>query len=500
MFRNQTCLHLLFLICLCYFLFFFRLGDRSLTSSHEARAAQNAQSMLLNNDWLLPQLFDRQADLQKPPLYYWLVAIIGMLFGGNVDSLVVRLPSACSAMGCVFLVYGLGLLRKRPLAGFLAAIMLATFIHFTWLARVARIDMVLTFSVTLSLFAFYLGRSRLLEQEEAGIWKIVLPGYLALAAGLLLKGPVALVLVGVVGVCGLILRRPKESAENMRVVLQRLGFFWGIPLAFGIAIPWFLIANQYTGGDQFYTFFWYHNLARGIGNAKELAVYPWWYYFPRLLLDLLPWSLFFPVILFFHFRRKEFDPLANFGFVWIVGIFGFFSLMSFKRADYLLPMYPGMALFLGCGLERLILGATSNQPLRFPAKFYSHLGWGIVFSLVAGWMFFICRIIPEKDCRNPNQKFAELIRQSTNKPVLFFRTEAHDVAFHVGPPQETLLEWENLKVWLNLPYPVYVVMPPEVASLRAKFLPGYPLQEVMRTTDLSQSRNSRPLVLLKKMP
>ena len=58
------------------------LGDRGLHSSHEARAAQNGQSVLLNDDWLLPQLFDRQVELQKPPLYYWLVAWFGWLNGG----------------------------------------------------------------------------------------------------------------------------------------------------------------------------------------------------------------------------------------------------------------------------------------------------------------------------------------------------------------------------------------------------------------------------------
>ena len=81
------------LILLCAFLFFFQLAT-DLYSSHEARAAQNAQSILLNDDWLLPQLFDRQVELQKPPLYYWLVACFGWLNGGRVDAWAVRLPAA----------------------------------------------------------------------------------------------------------------------------------------------------------------------------------------------------------------------------------------------------------------------------------------------------------------------------------------------------------------------------------------------------------------------
>src|SRR4051812_18088925 len=74
-------------------LFFYGLGDRDLNSSHEARAAQNAQSILDSGDWLLPRLFDRHIELQKPPLYYWLVAALAWLHGGQVDVWDVRLPS-----------------------------------------------------------------------------------------------------------------------------------------------------------------------------------------------------------------------------------------------------------------------------------------------------------------------------------------------------------------------------------------------------------------------
>src|SRR5690349_13008414 len=56
------------LIPLCLFLFFHRLGDRDLWSSHEARAAMNAQTILDDGDWLLPHLYDGQPELQKPPL------------------------------------------------------------------------------------------------------------------------------------------------------------------------------------------------------------------------------------------------------------------------------------------------------------------------------------------------------------------------------------------------------------------------------------------------
>src|SRR5579864_4316632 len=123
------------LVLLCWFLFFFKLGERDLTSSHEARAAQNAATILKEGNWGLPRLVNQRVELQKPPLYYWLVAIIARLQGG-VDAWAVRLPAALAALGCVLFLFFLGCCRNRPFAGFLSAAVLATCLHFTWLGRV----------------------------------------------------------------------------------------------------------------------------------------------------------------------------------------------------------------------------------------------------------------------------------------------------------------------------------------------------------------------------
>src|SRR5947199_10764904 len=111
--------HVVTLVLLCGLLFFYHLGDRGLSSSHEARAAQNAQSMLNDGSWGLPRLFDRHVELQKPPLYYWLVALFAFLGGGQVDEWAVRLPSALAPLGCVLFVYCLASLLRRPFAGLL---------------------------------------------------------------------------------------------------------------------------------------------------------------------------------------------------------------------------------------------------------------------------------------------------------------------------------------------------------------------------------------------
>src|SRR5262245_19878029 len=54
--QGRPILHWILLSFLCGFLFFYHLDRRDLWSSHEARAAQDAQTMLDDGDWLLPRL------------------------------------------------------------------------------------------------------------------------------------------------------------------------------------------------------------------------------------------------------------------------------------------------------------------------------------------------------------------------------------------------------------------------------------------------------------
>jgi len=138
-------------------LFFVQLGQRDLYSSHEARAAQNAQRMLDTGEWGLPVLFDGRADLQKPPLYYWTVAAVGWLNGGTVTEWVARFPAALAGLVCVLLVYAFLRADGRPTAATVAAIVLATANHFTAISRTARIDVPLACAVTVALMAFCRG-------------------------------------------------------------------------------------------------------------------------------------------------------------------------------------------------------------------------------------------------------------------------------------------------------------------------------------------------------
>ncbi|HWY85300.1 MAG TPA: glycosyltransferase family 39 protein, partial [Gemmataceae bacterium] len=295
-----------FLLIFCGLLFFWGLGDRDLLSSHEARAAQNGQMIVSDGYWGLPRLFDRHLEMQKPPLYYWLVALLGHLLGGQVDAWAVRLPAALSALGCVLFVYYLGRKCGRARAGFLAALVLASCLHFTWLARVGRIDMPLTLTVTMAGGGFYLGmRAKNLGHDRAWPWFFL--AYVSVALGILLKGPIALLLTGViVGTFAFSLRRSPGNKDG-RPTATGLGasLWWGMPLVLLIAAPWFVWANYETNNQIWEVFFYYHNIERGLGASDTLASHPFWFYAPRVLIDLFPWSVALPATIWWLIKRKH---------------------------------------------------------------------------------------------------------------------------------------------------------------------------------------------------
>src|SRR5262249_25764525 len=134
-------------------------------------------------------------EMQKPPLYYWLVAAIAKLQDGQVDSWAVRLPASLSALLGMAGIFFLAWRRGRPLAGMVAALCLGTMIHYTWMGRVGRIDMPLTAAVCCGLTGFCMaGRSR----SRSARTLLLLLGYVAAAAAFLLKGPIGIVLLGLV--------------------------------------------------------------------------------------------------------------------------------------------------------------------------------------------------------------------------------------------------------------------------------------------------------------
>jgi 4-amino-4-deoxy-L-arabinose transferase-like glycosyltransferase len=503
---------------LAAFLFFYRLADRDLWSSHEGRAAQDAQTILEDGNWALPRLFDKKyLDLQKPPLYYWLVAGAAQLFGRPVDTWTVRLPAAASGFCCVLGLFWFGCHIGRARAGLIAATVLATAIHFTWLARIGRIDMPLTLVIGIALTSFYLGwksaggqgvysqtsasrsSSTSLPSGPWKSWGLYTLGYVAVGVAILLKGPIGAVLPAVVITAWLAWERELPAPWRFRGWLQlvrRLGLWWGLPMTLGLALPWFIWASVQTGGALEKSL-WYHNIIRAVGGTEGMRARPLLFYIPRFAVDFLPWSLLLPAGLVYFFRAQRWrqDSEVRFGAVWLAAMLLTLSCAGFKRADYLLPAYPGAALLLGCAGERWLL--ASKKPLRLAISLAP-----IVVGITVGWWIYLTFLLPKGEPALEDRSFAWEIRRwaPPPDPVILFRVEAHALAFHIGRPVDTILEWENLDFWASQPRPFYVVMEPEGVRDWPRHLKSGALEKVISNVDLAGGTHQHPLILMRTRP
>lgn len=490
--EGRPAAHFVLLVLFTAFLFFLRLGHRELYSSHEARAAQNARRMLDTGEWGLPVLFDGQTDLQKPPAYYWLVAVAGRLTGGTVEAWATRLPAALAGVLTVLLVFAQLRREGRPVAAWVAAIALATAVHFTAIARTARIDVPLACAVTASLLAFYRGCQR--DTARRLGWHLL--SAVAAAAGVLLKGPVALALIGPAALAWLIGERWADEIPA-RPRLPVSSIIVGTLAVLALALPWFLWANHATDGEFVRVFFWHHNVERFAGTSATLASHPMWYYVPRFAADFLPWS---PALLYLgvwaaRAGRLRTDRPVRFGLIWFAVMFAVLSAARFKRADYLLPLYPGAAMVLGCAAEAWLATRTDGRTVR-RAKW----GFGVTAALAGvGWLVMTVAVEPAEQRREEKRAFAELIRAHAPPPaeVMLFRAESHLLALYVGRPLLTRVEWHDLNDWLAEPGPHVVVMPPEYVYPAQQIVRSRKLVAVARLEDFTPDPPPRPLVFLR---
>src|SRR5262249_42548502 len=200
--------------------------------------------------------------------------------------------------------------------------------------------------------------------------------------------------------------------------------------------------------------------------------------------DALPWSplLLLAGIAFVRRGTWRHDREARLGLVWLLAIVGVLSCAKFKRADYLLPAYPGMAFFLGCLGEQLY---RSAQPV---VRRGLAAGVAVMIAAVVGvWIYLIHVEYPHLEPAREHPTFARAIREIAPAPkqVLFFRVECHPLAFHLGRPLNTFLEWENLDVWAGRPGPNYILMTPEDARDWPLHLHAGKLEEALRNTNLA---------------
>jgi 4-amino-4-deoxy-L-arabinose transferase-like glycosyltransferase len=311
--------------------------------------------------------------LDKPALHFWFIVAAFKLFG--INEFAGRLPSALAGILEVVATYCFSrqfLTRRQSL---LSAAILLSLPLFVSVGRVSLTDEPLSLCLTTTLFSFaiFLIKKR---------FKFLIFAYLALAVAVLIKGPFAVVLVGLIlaayvgltSIPGIDLRR--IDFRRILLYVWKLHPFAGVLGILLLTSPYYVWAHNETHGAFTTAFFFRQNFGRMVGVVNHVR--PFWWYLPIALGGFFPWSL---LVAFWWpwiakiWQRKEI--LSNerlqmlvFAACWLTMTFCFFSAIPTKLYTYIIPLSPAFALLLGCFIDCLIK-ARKTLPLYAVSVFFA---------------------------------------------------------------------------------------------------------------------------------
>ena len=377
------------LLLISWLAFGWHLGSTGLVDETEPLFAEAARQMLETGDWITPY-FNDETRFDKPPLIYWLMAVGYRLIG--VNEWAVRLPSALAAIAlvgiCFYTLHTFpaqkSSLRQRWLSAWIGAAVAALNLHTIIWARTGVSDMLLSGCMGTALLCFFGGYA---SREGMRAKSYVYPAngwywafYVLLALAVLTKGPVGVVLPGIIIVPFLL------YVGKLKAVFQEMGVVGGGLIFLLIAVPWFVLVIAKHGSAYTDTFFGYHNFERFTEVVNGHSA-PWYYYFLIVLGLFAPWSVYLPVAIarlrFWQVSRWRQQPrsahLGLFALFWFVAIFSFFTISVTKLPSYVLPLIPAGAILVAL----LWSEALTSLPRRQPQS------WGLVVSGIANVLILI---------------------------------------------------------------------------------------------------------------
>jgi len=370
MLKRETYL-VLILLGVCLILFFFHLGTRPLWDREEGKHATTSKEMVLSDDWVTTTL-NGEKFYDKTVLHNWFVALSYLVFG--FTALAARLPAAVLGLGCVMVTYLLGRRIFGPTTGFVAGMILATSGLFISLARSVVHDISLVFFVSLALFFFFFGFT---SEERRKTYFFLFYG--ALGFAVLAKGPIGLLLPGLIIGLFLLLKGKLSFLKEMQIG-------WGILIFLVIAAPWYVLISL-RNSDYAGYFFIENNIMRFLSPHARHAR-PIWFYFPVLMGGFSPWSFFLPIALIHAFRGgwKNMNEGTLFLVLWFSVIFLFFTAASSKSPTYILPLFPSASLLVGILWCELFEAPT---PWLRKAFLYSYLPYVAIITLSVLYIWII---------------------------------------------------------------------------------------------------------------
>lgn len=309
----------------------------------EPRFATATREMMQRGDWVVPT-FNGELRPDKPILIYWLMGAAYNVFGDGPFA--ARFFSGLAGTLTCMVVYLLGRSMFNRHVGLLAGWMLALSPMLIVESKLATADAVLLCFLTMCFACVWVLYDRIdRSRQNGGKWKSFFPAlafWICLALAILVKGPVALGVLGAAIVCFCLFTRDGRWLRALRPG-------WGIPLALLILLPWCLLVHHATDGEFLRIALGHHVIKRSMQPLEGHRGFPG-FYIVSLLGLMAPWAWMLPWSIREHWNRLFSDSRVAFLASWALGCLVLFELVTTKLVHYYLPAYPAIALFLASAL------------------------------------------------------------------------------------------------------------------------------------------------------
>ena len=338
----------------------------------EARFAQATKQMVETGDYVDIRYQD-EVRYKKPVGIYWLQAAsvtIGSALGvkdAQFKIWLYRVPSFIGATGGVLLTYWTALAFASRRAALLAGVMMASSILLGVEVRLAKTDAMLFLTVVAAMGAMariYLGEG---GQGVRRQWVLPVIFWTAIAGGILIKGPLILMIAGLTAAALIAFDR---NARWLLALRPALGLLWVLLLV----LPWFA-AIVLKSGNAFFSESVGHDMLSKVASGQESHGAPPGYYL------LLFFGTFWPACIFSGLVapaiwRDWRQPATRFLLAWLIPSWLVFEIVVTKLPHYVLPLYPAIA----------ILMAARIVPNNLSRKVWLERGgfWWFAVPLVAG--------------------------------------------------------------------------------------------------------------------
>ncbi|KOH46915.1 ArnT family glycosyltransferase [Sunxiuqinia dokdonensis] len=346
-----------------------------------AKYAQVGREILDNQDWINMTIGGEPYD-QKPPLLFWIAALIFKSFGISVFAY--KLGVLLISLIGIYGTFRLGKLLYDEQVGALSAFMWATCLGYAHFHNDIHTDTLLVVPVILSIWQY---AAWVKSRKDYHFYLATLLVGLAM----LTKGPVAIVIIGSAVGLHLLFTRNFQAIFNYRwllaipiVLLMTAPALWGLYNQFGLE------------GIKFY--FWTNNVGRIDGSYAGKNTDPVFYIHTTLYM-IAPWAVFSFVGIFMQIRekvRQKFQSTTDTEFYTLGGILVYLLILSTARAKnphYELPVLPLISI-ITARWALLIYDLPQFSNLR---KILSsiHVVIGILLFALSG--VFLLFVFPQAD-------------------------------------------------------------------------------------------------------